>query len=122
MRKLIIIIDDIQLEANLLDTPTANEIYNILPIKGKINIWGDEIYFGIPISLGEEDATEEVDVGDLAFWPVGSAFCIFFGKTPVSTNNKPRAYSPVNIFGRIEGNPDVLRRIKSGSMILVKKY
>ena len=104
MRQLSIFINDIELKASLLDTSTADAIYNILPIKGRTSKWGDEIYFEIPVNLGEEaEASEEVEVGDLAFWPVGSAFCIFFGRTPVSTNDKPRAYSPVNIFGKIEG-------------------
>jgi hypothetical protein len=122
MKKLSIAINDIELKANLLDTPTADAIYNILPIEGKANIWGDEIYFEIPIHLGEEaEAKEEVEVGDLAFWPIGSAFCIFFGRTPVSTGNKPRAFSPVNIFGRIEGNLDVLKGIGLGNIIRIKK-
>lgn len=122
MKRLSIAINDIELKANLLDTPTADAIYNILPIEGKANIWGDEIYFEIPIHLGEEaEAKEEVEVGDLAFWPIGSAFCIFFGRTPVSTGNKPRAFSPVNIFGRIEGNLDVLKGIGLGNIIRIQK-
>ncbi len=122
MQRLLITINDIELEAILFDTPTAEAIYNALPIKGHAQKWGDEIYFGIPVKMDEEaDAKEEVEVGDLAFWPVGSAFCIFFGKTPVSTDNKPRAYSPVNVFGKIAGNLDALKKIRSQSLIQVAK-
>ncbi len=122
MRKIRISINDIELLAILLETKTSEAIYNALPINGYAQIWGDEIYFDIPVKTGiESDAREEVELGDLAYWPVGSAFCIFFGKTPVSTSNKPRAYSPVNVFGKIEGNLDVLRKVKSGTIIRVKK-
>ena len=122
MKKLLITINDIDLEANLLDTPTAEAIYKVLPFEGYVQKWGDEIYFGIPVNMHEETTAKvEVEVGDLAFWPVGSAFCIFFGKTPVSSDNRPRAYSPVNIFGKIEGNFDALKKVKSQSLIQVKR-
>ena len=121
MGKLLLIINDIELKAELLDTPTADAIFNILPIEGTINMWGNEIYFEIPIHVEEEaGAKEEVEVGDLAFWPIGSAFCIFFGKTPVSTNDKPRAYSPVNVFGKVDDNLDTLKEVKPGSRIRIK--
>jgi uncharacterized protein len=67
------------------------------------------------------DAKQEVDVGDLGFWPVGDAFCIFFGKTPVSINEKPRAYSPVNVFGRIKGDVTILKKVSNGDQIKVSK-
>ena len=122
MRRLSITINDIELKAILFDTPTAEAIYNVLPINGYAQKWGDEIYFSIPVKMDEEAyAREEVEVGDLAFWPVGSAFCIFFGKTPVSRDNKPRAYSPVNVFGKIEGNLDVLKNVNSQSLVQVEK-
>jgi hypothetical protein len=122
MRKILIVINGIELKATLFDTQTADAIYTAIPFKGYAQLWGDEIYFGIPIKMGQEaEAREEVEVGDLAFWPVGSAFCIFFGRTPVSINNKPRAYSPVNVFGKIEGNPEVLKQVNSQSLIQVKK-
>ena len=122
MRRIQIKINDINLTAMLLETPTADAIYHAIPIKGFSQIWGDEIYFEIPVTLGEEpEAKEEVEVGDLAFWPVGSAFCIFFVRTPVSRGNKPRAYSPVNVFGKIEDNPEVLKMVKSQSLIEITK-
>ncbi|HYQ57562.1 MAG TPA: cyclophilin-like fold protein, partial [Draconibacterium sp.] len=84
MKKISIAIKGSELKANLLDTATADAIYDALPVTCPVNVWGDELYFGIPISAHEEaEAKEIVETGDLAFWPVGSAFCIFFGKTPV---------------------------------------
>jgi hypothetical protein len=122
MKKISISIGNQQFDAQLNDTPTAAAIYNKLPFKGEGQIWGDEIYFSAPVNVNEEeDAKEEVEVGDLAFWPIGSAFCIFFGKTPMSVNDKPRAASPVNVFGKIEGTPESLRQVKPGSVIRVSK-
>lgn len=121
MREILITINDIELKASLLNTPTADEIYKALPIEGKTNIWGDEIYFGIPVNVDEEaNAIEEVEVGDLAFWPPGSAFCIFFGQTPVSNSDKPRAASAVNVFGKIEGDMKILSKVKSQDSVQVK--
>lgn len=122
MRKILISFNNIELQANLLDTLTASAVYNALPIEGHAQIWGDEIYFNIPVKMEQEaEAQEEVEVGDLAYWPLGPAFCIFFGRTPVSSNDKPRAYSPVNIFGKIDGNVNVLKRVEPNTMIQVKK-
>lgn len=122
MKEILIIINDIHLKANLLDTPTSDAIYSALPIDGYAQTWGDEIYFGTPVKMDEEpDAKEEVEVGTLAFWPPGSAFCIFFGRTPASTGEKPCAASPVNFFGKIESDLDVLKKVRSGDFIQVKK-
>jgi len=118
----IIIINETELQATLFDTPTAKAIYNALPFDGQAQIWGDEIYFSIPVNVRQEtDAREEVEIGDLAFWPVGSAFCIFFGRTPVSVNDKPRVYSPVNVFGKIEGSVEGLKAVQQNSRVQVRK-
>ena len=104
----------------MLDTPTASKILEALPIEGTVNVWGDEIYFDIPLSLElEPEARADVEVGDLAYWPAGPAFCIFFGPTPVSKGNQPRAYSPVNVFGRVLDDVGQLKGIPSGSIIRV---
>ena len=122
MNKIIIETDVLKIEAELNDSSTAQAIYDALPFSGSANRWGDEIYFSIPLHVDQyPDAKEEVEVGDLGFWPVGDAFCIFFGPTPVSMSDKPRAYSPVNIFGRISGDPMVLKSISSGAKIHVRK-
>ena len=104
--------------AELSDSPTAQKLWDALPIEGQANIWGDEIYFEIPVSAQQEpDARQDVDVGTIAYWPVGSAFCIFFGPTPVSRGQQPRAYSPVNILGKIEGDLSALRQFRQGAAV-----
>ena len=114
MKRITIVSGQISLKAVLNDSSTAEEIYNALPLEGKANIWGDEIYFDIPVSLKQEDdARADVEVGELAYWPVGTAFCIFFGPTPVSSGDKPRAYSPVNVFGNIEGDARIFKEVSN---------
>ena len=111
---------NVSLEAQLLDTPTARKILETLPLESSANVWGDEIYFDIPLSLEQEpDARADVEVGDLAYWPAGPAFCIFFGPTPVSTGDQPRAYSPVNVFGRVSGDTAKFKTISAGAVIKV---
>lgn len=113
MNKIHIQFENFSLPARLNDTPTAQEVLKQLPIESQVNTWGDEIYFKIPVNMPQEaDAREIVEVGELGYWPVGKAFCIFFGPTPVSTDQRPRAYSPVNILGEILGDSQGLRAIK----------
>ena len=110
----------LSLEAEMLDTPTASKILEALPFEGSANVWGDEIYFDIPLNLEQEpDARADVEVGDLAYWPAGPAFCIFFGPTPVSTGDQPRAYSPVNVFGRVSGDTGQFRTVSNGAVIKI---
>ena len=111
----------VTLSAKLDDTPTAQRIADSLPIEGSANVWGDEIYFDIPVSSDlDTTAREEVEVGTIAYWPPGSALCLFFGKTPVSTSDKPRAYSPVNIVGMIAGDAAKLRGVKNGEVVKIE--
>lgn len=113
MKRILIQFDEFSLQARLNDTPTAEELWKQLPLESQVNTWGDEIYFEIPMNMPEEpDSREIVEVGDLGYWPVGKAFCIFFGPTPVSTDQRPRAYSPVNIIGEILGDSQALRAVK----------
>jgi hypothetical protein len=100
---------------------TADAIWKALPIEGTANRWGDEIYFSIPVSLTEENARAEVEVGSIAFWPPGKALCIFFGPTPVSKNNEPRAYSPVNVFAKIVGDPLVFRNVRDKDQLFLER-
>ena len=120
MDKISISVENVSLEAELFDTPTARKILDALPFESAANVWGDEIYFNIPLSLAQEsDARADVEVGDLAYWPAGPAFCIFFGPTPVSTDDQPRAYSPVNVFGRILGDAKQFKGVSNGAKIKV---
>ena len=122
MQKISISAGNVTVEAQMLDTPTAGKIWEVLPIEAAANVWGDEIYFDIPLSLGQEpDARADVAVGDLAYWPAGPAFCIFFGPTPVSRGGQPRAFSPVNIFGRVLGDARQFKGVASGATVTVTK-
>ena len=108
--------------AELNDSPTAQAIWDALPIKAQANTWGDEIYFAIPVKRGQEpDAREIVQVGELGFWTPGHAFCIFFGRTPASQGDEIRAASAVNIIGKVEGNARVFKKVKDGAAITVSK-
>ena len=118
MNRITICAGKVSLPAELNDSPTARQVWDALPIEGQANIWGDEIYFEIPVVADQApDARAEVDVGELGYWPVGHAFCIFFGPTPVSTDERPRAYSPVNILGRVLGDATRFRAVKDGERV-----
>ena len=122
MKRIIIIVEDVTLNAELNDSKTAQRIYESLPLESTVNIWGDEIYFDIPVALEQEpDARQDVEIGTLGYWPLGSAFCVFFGPTPVSSDDQPRAYSPLNVFGRVIGDAKILKKVSGGSTIRVEK-
>jgi len=121
VKKITIKTEDLKVDAGLNDSETAQNIWNALPIEGSVNTWGDEIYFSIPVKVGLENAEEAVSEGDLGYWPPGSAFCIFFGTTPVSRGNEIRAASPVNVFGKIIGDPKVFKKVSSGAKIIIEK-
>lgn len=95
----------------LNDTETALKIFNILPINSAVNVWGEEIYFTIPVRMGEENAKETVGLGDIAYWPEGSALCIFFGTTPVSKGDEIRPISAVNVVGKVEGDRKIYQEL-----------
>ncbi|MBZ0300455.1 MAG: hypothetical protein K8J31_11965 [Anaerolineae bacterium] len=117
-----IISGDIRLEAALMDTPTAQALWAVLPLDARANRWGDEIYFSIPVAVDEEaDARSEMAVGEIAYWPPGTAFCIFFGPTPASSGSVPAAASPVNVLGKIEGDATRFRAVKTGSPVRLER-
>jgi len=106
------------MEAELNDSSTARMIWGALPITGRANTWGDEIYFEIPVRVEQApDARADVEVGELGYWPVGRAFCIFFGPTPASTGDQPRAASPVNVVGHVLGDAAAFRQVDAGAMV-----
>jgi len=119
-KRIRIVAGTIEAEAELNDTRTAQAIWEALPIKGRVNLWGDEIYFSIPLSLELEAGQELVSMGDLGYWPEGNAFCIFFGPTPVSQGNGIRPASAVTIFGKVIGDASVFKKVASGTKIVVK--
>jgi hypothetical protein len=110
----------IEAEAELNDTMTARAIWEALPIKGRVNLWGDEIYFSIPPNLKLEAGQEVVSIGDLGYWPDGNAFCIFFGPTPVSQRGEIRPASPVTVFGKVIGNATIFKKVATGTKITIR--
>jgi len=118
MKTILITAGKVSLSAELSDTLTAQAIWEALPIEGSANTWGDEIYFDIPVNVPQEsDARAEVEVGELGYWSVGSAFCIFYGPTPASTGDQPVAASPVNVFGRVTGDATEFRKVSRGTKV-----
>jgi len=110
-------------EASLTDESpeTAKAVWEALPIEARANTWGDEIYFGIPVKQGPENPREVVGLGDLAYWPPGNAFCIFFGRTPASRGDEIRPASAVNVFGKVEGDPKVFKKVRSGDRVRIER-
>jgi hypothetical protein len=92
---------------------TVDAIVRALPIEGLAALWQEEVYFDIPVKMGSEKASPSVEKGTLAYWPMGNAFCIFWGET--------QPYSPVNIIGNITKNLELFERVKSGTKIIVEK-
>jgi hypothetical protein len=121
MRQIQIRAGDIQVIAELNDNRTADAIWEALPLSAAGNTWGDEIYFGIPVQLQAENAQAVVSLGDLGYWPAGNAFCIFFGPTPVSRGQEIRPASPVNVFGRVIGDPTVFKKVRDGETVTVEQ-
>ncbi|MGH2459920.1 MAG: cyclophilin-like fold protein [Chloroflexota bacterium] len=119
-RKIRIQAGDVTATATLNDSATADAIWKALPIEARANTWGDEIYFAIPVKLPEESGQEIVQVGDVAYWPPGSAFCIFFGPTPMSRGTEIRPASAVNVVGRIVDDPLGFRRVASGARVAIE--
>lgn len=92
---------------------TVEALYYKLPIKGKASLYGEEIYFKAGVNLGREKPVKTVSAGDIAYWPMGDALCIFFGAT--------QPYSEVNLCGRLIPPFDLLRNVKNGTGVIVKK-
>ena len=121
-RKIRILVSDLKVEAELNDSKAAQLIWEALPIEAKGNLWGEEIYFSIPVRTGlEEGAREVVSAGELGYWPPGHVFCIFFGPTPASRGDEIRAASAVNILGKVLSDPKVFRKAKDGAKIMLEK-
>ena len=121
-RKIRIITGELKAEAELNDSKTAQLIWEGLPIESTNNLWGEEVYFNIPVKAGQEKgAREVVSAGELGYWPSGHAFCIFFGPTPASRGDEIRAASAVNIIGKVLSDPKIFRKAKDGAKITLEK-
>ncbi len=121
-RKIRILVSELKIEAELNESKTAQAIWEALPIEAKANLWGEEIYFAIPVKTGLEAGSREiVSAGELGYWPTGHAFCIFFGPTPASRGNEIRAASAVNIIGKVLTEPKVFLKVKDGAKVTLEK-
>lgn len=120
-RRIRIKVGRIEVVAELNNTKTAQAIWEALPIKEYVNLWQEEIYFSIPVSLELEAGQELVSIGDLGYWPQGSAFCIFFGPTPISRRDKIRPASPVTVFGKVIGDAGLFKQVASGTDITIER-
>ncbi len=122
MTKIRITCAGVSMEAALNDSGSARAIAQALPIEGEVNRWGEEIYFRIPVSLViEPDARDRMEVGELGYWPAGSAFCIFFGPTPASDGDQPVAASEVNVLGTVDGDAAEFAKCGNGESIKIEK-
>jgi hypothetical protein len=119
-KRIRIVAGAIEAQAELNNTATAQAIWESLPIDGRASLWGDEIYFPIPLGLELEDGQELVSMGDLGYWPEGKAFCIFFGPTPASQGNEIRPASPVTVFAKIIGDATIFKKVAPGTQITVR--
>ena len=114
---------NITVEGDLNDSPVAKLILEKLPIESSGNLWGDEIYFSIPVSIeSDENLTDKVQLGDIGYWPIGKAFCIFFGPTPLSENDGEIVPAgEVNIIGKLSDDPKKLKDFKDGDFVVVSQ-
>jgi hypothetical protein len=110
--------DGVRVYAVLDGSPTADAVWDALPIKGSAQRWGEEVYFEVPLDLPlEKGARTEAAVGEIGYWPEGRAIALFFGPTPASTGAAPVAASPVNVFGRITGDATRLTRVRPAAAL-----
>ncbi len=120
--KIKITIGSLEALAELDETVTARQIWDSLPWSGPFSTWGDEIYFFIPVEAPLDDTAREwVEVGELGYWPSGRAFCIFFGPTPVSTQDKIIPASAVNIIGRVVTDPLAFKGVMGEAFVTVEQ-
>ena len=121
IKKINILINNLNFEAELNDTKIAEEIYKVLPIEAEGNFWGNEIYFEIPVEMANEKPTEDLKVGDLGYWPSGNSLCIFYGRTPASIDDNPKPASPITIVGKIKGSLEGLKKVNRAEIKITKQ-
>lgn len=115
-------IGDVYAEISNENPKTAKAVWDALPIEARVNTWGDEIYFSIPVEIDLENPREVVKMGDIAYWPPGNAFCIFYGPTPASFGDEIKPASPVNVFGKVVGETTAFKKVRNGDKILLERF
>lgn len=120
-RRLRITAGSVTAEAALDGSSTAEAVWSALPLEVPAQTWGDEIYFPIPVTVPLDGGREVVERGDLGYWPPGQAFCLFFGPTPASRGDEVRPASPVNVFGRLLGDPTIFRTVRAGTGVRLER-
>lgn len=120
--KLFIETDAVTLEVSLLDSATARALLAAAPFESHAQTWGEEVYFATPVSARlEPGAKQVVEPGTVCFWTEGDALALPYGRTPISTDERPKLASRCNIVGKLAGNPRDLAKVRSGERIKVKK-
>ncbi len=113
---------NLSFSATLTDNRAARALWKQLPVEAKASTWGHEIYFPVPVELAStKDDKDVVAMGDIAYWPPGSAVCIFFGRTPASRGEEIRAASPVTLLGKVEGDPTLFNAVEDGQLVRVER-
>ena len=121
MNNIIITLGKHIIEAELLDTPTAQAVYNNLPFASKAQTWGDEVYFETPVQAElESDAKDVVEAGEIAFWCEGGCIAIGFGPTPISQGDEIRLAAKTNIWARALNDVQQLKLVKPGDFIFIE--
>ncbi len=120
-KKINISAQPVVMEAELNNSETAQMIWDALPIEERGSTWGDEIYFSISVNADAENPQEVVELGDVGYWPLGTAFCIFFGPTPMSQGDEIRPASAVNVIGKLIGDPKAFNQVKNGTTVKIER-
>ena len=113
---------ELRFSATLTDSRAARALWKRLPVEAQASTWGHEIYFPVPLELtSSKEDRDVVGMGDIAYWPPGSALCIFFGKTPASRGEEIRAASPVTVLGRVDGDAELFNAVEDGQIVRLER-
>jgi hypothetical protein len=119
--KLRIEFDGFAVVADLNDSPTAKAILAKLPFESRAQTWGEEVYFSAPLSAKlEAGAQQVVEPGTVCFWTEGDSIALPYGRTPISTDHRPKLANPCNVLGFLK-NHALLKSVKAGDKVRVEK-